>query len=330
MAIPDVTRTMDPVPVLETLQERLPNDFRVTIGLGLHRRMTKVEIGEISRWNPIQHDPDDCVTTALIQGIPGGVHRSIADADFSISVGVAELHQYAGLSGGHKGVAVGCGSRETIASLHHRDRVTAPGVLIGQLDGNPFRSAIDDLGQAARCNHALLHVPSAGVWIFGDPISALHEAAARMDPWTYIDEQVDVALLKVPPSKGKSLYQASRAATYLALSPSPPVREGGRLIIDASLEEGLGFESGFCSALAAVAPPWTSLLRGEPPTGPGAQRAVMFALMAKKWQLEIQGCVDPAPFLAVGIPARRDRPASEEGTLLVNDPFNSIPQWRST
>jgi nickel-dependent lactate racemase len=66
------------------------------------------------------------VATKDVRGVPGLVHRSIADAAWCVSVGVAEPHQYAGFSGGHKGVAIGCGGRATIAALHARDRVMDP------------------------------------------------------------------------------------------------------------------------------------------------------------------------------------------------------------
>ena len=41
------------------------------------------------------------------------VARPVAEAPYAIVVGVVELHQYAGVSGGHKAVAVGCGGRQT-------------------------------------------------------------------------------------------------------------------------------------------------------------------------------------------------------------------------
>jgi len=136
VAIPDNTRRMNLGAALEAVERRLPN-MLVVVGLGLHRPMRPEELAPIARWRPVQHDPDDVVATCEVDGIPGEISRHVAEAPWSLSIGVVELHQYAGFSGGHKGVAVGCGGRATLAALHHRDRVVAPGVEVGRVEGNP-------------------------------------------------------------------------------------------------------------------------------------------------------------------------------------------------
>ena len=291
--------------------------------------MTDEELAPLRSFEPIQHDPDDVVQTCTVGGVVGTVFRPVAEAPFSVSVGVAELHQYAGLSGGHKGVAVGCGGRETILALHHRDRVMAPGVRLGQLAGNPFRETVDALGRAARCQLALVYVPAADCWLCGDPDLVLIEALSRLDPWERCAERVPGAVLYVPSSKAVSLYQASRAATYLALSPSPPVQAGGTIILRAACPEGLGSESGFVSAMREHSPPWSGLLVGPAPTGPGAQRAVMLALMARKYQLKIEGCIHPEAFRSVGISAASDESVVPSTWIHVRHPFRCLPQVSS-
>ena len=284
------------------------------------------ELTELAPWDPQQHDPDDCVETATVAGIPGAVGRPVAEAPWSISVSVGELHQYAGISGGHKGVAVGCGGRETIAALHHRDRVIAPGVEGGRLEGNPFRMAIDALGEAARCRLTLMYLPALDVWMAGDPKQVVLEATRRLSPWTPVTGPAQGANLHVAGVKAVSLYQASRAATYLGLSPAPPLVPGATIALTAACPEGLGAEEGFRRALQSGSAPWSHLLQGEPPSGPGAQRAVMLALLLARYRLVVYGVRDPGPLRAVGIPAHCG-PAPEEPTWLqVPDPFQSLPQ----
>ncbi len=329
VAIPDATRPLDPVPALHALRCRASGDLQVVVGLGLHRRMLPAELAHHSArdgFTPVQHDPDDVRETGVVDGIPGFVSRHIDGCSVVIGLGIAELHQYAGISGGHKAVAVGLGGRATIAALHHRDRVIAPGVEVGRVHGNPFRDAIDGLGQAAGCTHALLWVPDCGAWVFGDPVVAVQEAAARMAPWVDVDEVATGAVLRVPPAKASSLYQASRAATYLALSPRPPLRQGAVLVLEAEMPEGLGSEAGFRAALQERRPPWSSLLRGRPPQGPGAQRAVMLALLARRYRLMIAGCQSPETFVRVGISATDAPAVPEPGWLDVVDPFHRLPQ----
>ena len=298
----------------------------MVVGLGLHRRMTRAELAPLAAYRPIQHNPDDCVPTAVVDGIPGAVSRPVAEADLVISIGIAELHQYAGISGGHKGVAVGCGGRQTIAALHHRDRVCAPEVVVGRLAGNPFREAVDGLGEAAGCRLALLYVPPTGEWLAGEPRAVVQAAVARLSPWSQTERSVPGVRLQVPAAKACSLYQASRAATYLALSPHPAVAAGGTLVLQAACPEGLGAEAGFVAALQAHEPPWSALLTGPPPTGAGAQRAVMLARMLQRFTLKVTGCVTAARLREVGIDATEETPALPPGYLDVPDPFNSIPQ----
>jgi hypothetical protein len=286
--------------------------------------MTDAELRPLEGWDWIQHDPDDTVPTETIAGIPGRVAQAVAQADACVSVGVAELHQYAGLSGGHKGVAMGCGGRDTILALHGRDWITRPGVQVGRLEGNPFREVVDRLGEAAGCRLALVRCGEE--WIAGPPREVLKVALERLDPWISVPSPATHAWIRVPPVKAVSFYQASRAATYLALSPRPPLEDGALLVLEAACPEGLGAEQGFVAALRSHAPPWTSLLSGAHPQGPGAQRAVMLALLAQRYRLRVTGCRRAADLRAVGIDATSDpaRPGSD--WLEIPSPFQCLPQ----
>lgn len=324
VTIPDSTRPIDPLPALEAVMDRAPNINAVVVGLGLHKPM---DIPASWKSFPIlQHDPDDCISTKKVDGIPGAVHRSFVGAEASLSIGVAELHQYAGFSGGYKGVAVGCGGRATISALHHRDRILSTGVRIGVLEGNPFRECVDSLGKAAGCRWALNYSPQQDSWFFGEPSAVLRTIAAQSTSWYETSQRVSSALLMVPKSKGKSLYQASRAATYLALSPSPPLHEGAELWIEAPLTEGFGSEKGFVRALHRHPHPWSSLLTGVAPVGAGAQRAVILAKVCARYRLRLFGVQDPSLFRRVGIWASRDPAPQEKAGLIVSHPFQQLPQ----
>ena len=329
VAIPDHTRPVDVRPALQALAERLHGKMQVVVGLGLHRRMNSGELSALKPWKVVQHDPDDCLPTCEVDGIPGKVFRLVLEADWSVSIGIAELHQYAGVSGGHKGVAVGCGGRETIRALHHRDRVCSPGVVLGAVQGNPFRGCVDALGKAARCRLALVYVPAVRQWLAGDPVQVIKHASELIDPWTWVDTPAAGAVLRIPQSKGVSLYQASRAATYLALSPRPAVKAGGTLVIEAPMSEGLGSESGFVEALHRFSPPWTELLTGDIPQGAGAQRGIMLALMGQRYRLVLWGCKQPETFRRLGIEAHHKSFALPNNWLEVRQPFGCIPQLRS-
>lgn len=333
VAVPDGTRPVDVGAALLALREWLDGDVVAVVGLGLHRPMRPDELPP-SPFPLLQHDPDDTLPTATVDGIPGGVSRHLAGADVVLGVGIVELHQYAGFSGGHKAVAVGLGGRATLDALHHRDRVVAPGVELGRLDGNPFRAAVDALGEAAGCAWTLCCAD--GRWFAGEPRATLRRAAASLDCWLPVARRHPAAVLRVPPKKAVNLYQASRAATYIGLSADPPLLPGATLFLEAACPEGMGEGAGeraFAEVLAAGTPPWSELLTGPAPVGAGTQRAVMLALLLRRFpRLVVCGVADPAPLRACGLEAT-DAPAAAlapPDALVVDDPFGRLPVYRAS
>lgn len=328
ICIPDHTRPMDVSTALEAVVKCLTKTPRVVVGLGLHRQMTSEELAPIQSWNPIQHDPDDVVYVGQSGGIQGFVSRAVCEADAALIIGLVELHQYAGFSSGYKGIVVGCGGRETIRQLHRRELVLSKGVCVGQLEGNPFRMHIDAIGAQSNARWALVYVPALKCWAFGEPKALIAAIAEKSQPWMFLNQRYKRAIVRVPSCKQSSLYQASRAASYLALSPSPPLLHGAEIIIEAPLEEGLGAERGFVTTMEASIAPWSELLSGPEPTGAGAQRAVILALMAQKVTLVLRGCHNPGYFQQLGFNASEEKARLDAETLLVDNIFERIPQWR--
>lgn len=326
IAVPDGTRPVDVSAALLALRPYV-NDAVVIVGLGLHRPMRREEL-PTSPFPLVQHDADDTIPTGLVDGIEGRVSAHVHGCDVILGVGIVELHQYAGFSGGHKAVSVGLGGRSVIDALHHRDRVTAPGVELGRLDGNPFRSTVDKLGEAAGCAWTLL--TTGPRWFAGSPRSALIDAAGSLDCWIHVPRRYPAAILRVPTRKAANFYQASRAATYLALSPAPPLVDGATLYLDAACPEGMGEGSGeqaFTEILSHSRPPFGELLSGPAPTSGGTQRAIMLALTLRRFRLVVCGVHDVTPFRRAGIeattePADSVAPADR---LEVCDPFGRIP-----
>ena len=327
IAIPDGTRPVD-VPAALTALAPFVGQATAVVGLGLHRAMRDSEL-PLSPFPVVQHDPDDTISTRSVDGVPGGVSRTLAGADVVLGVGIVELHQYAGFSGGHKAVSVGLGSRATIDALHHRDRVVAPGVALGNLGGNPFREVVDRLGEAAGVEW-VLNV-AGGRWFAGAPRAVLADAAASLDSWWDLALPVSSAVLVVPPRKAVNFYQASRAATYIGLSTRPPLVEGATLYLDAACPEGMGDGSGeraFAQLAREVAYPWGATLRGTAPVGGGTQRRVMLALLLQRYRLVVTGCSHPEALRACGIEAH-EAPARELApgqALWVHDPFGRVPR----
>ena len=328
IAVPDGTRDFDVPRALRALQAHV-RCATVVVGLGLHRRLGPAELAPIEAvgWPVYQNRALGCPDHGEVDGIPCQVHRAFVGATTIISCGRVELHQYAGFSGGHKGVAVGCGGAETIAALHHRDLVCHPDVQVGRLEGNPFRAAVDALGEHIGVDFALQYT-AAGKWVGGPPREALRVAARSLDPWYVVEDLHDEVILRCPGSKAVNFYQASRAATYLALSPRPPLEPGARLILDAACPEGMGLGDGevaFAKLMKSTRDLRT-LLKGEPPSGGGLQRAFMLARLKERgYDLLVAGCETAEELRACGIPAT-SAPPDTTGALVVEEPFRRLPQ----
>jgi nickel-dependent lactate racemase len=174
------------------------------------------------------------------------VNALLLESDLIIATGVVEPHQYAGYSGGGKTVVIGCGSEETIELTHGPQFLDRPGVRLGQIAGNPFQQFVRDAARAIGLKFVVnVVLDGAGRAIAvqaGDPL-AVHEALVSVARSVYevpVPHPYDVVIAQVDPPKDVNLYQASRAATYLGLSATPPIRQRGVIIVAARCPEGAG------------------------------------------------------------------------------------------
>jgi nickel-dependent lactate racemase len=319
----------------EALQAWLDPYVRATVivGLGLHRNSTPQEmaaIQTISPWPVRDHDPMSCRPFLSQSTLPVGLPAEVLEADALVAIGTIELHQYAGFSGGYKAFVVGCGSTESIGALHHRDVINQPEVRVGQVLNNPFRQHIDLVGQALPPCTALQWVPNEG-WLAGEPTATLRRASELSKPFFTVKKPYETVIIEVPSAKATNFYQASRAATYLALSPRPPLVPGATIILKAACPEGIGKgvgEQNCAAAMRSCRPPWQDLLTGPFPFGGGAQRAIMLARLAQRYTLLVSDCRAAKELRALGLRATQERAEDLHPgeALIVSDPFRQLPQ----
>jgi len=243
-------------------------------------------------------------------GAPVSVDRRVADADLVVTVGVVEPHLYAGFSGGVKGVAIGCAGAETIAWTHRPAFIARPGVELGALDGNPFASALDEIAAFTPLRFAVNVVTDeagrpAGV-AAGAPRAVQRRLAdAHRAAWLRpVPGPFDVAVCGVAQPKSASYYQASRAATYLALTARPALAPNGLIVLCADLPDGPGAGPGevnFAALLGAASSPAELVARGlREPLGPGGQRAWVVARVLERHRMAVVGAADPAALDGLG------------------------------
>lgn len=364
LIIPDDTRPLDPtqiVPpalgcVLEAAQRRgEPIRAHVLVGSGLHKppgegflQALKSSVAIFQRQPLLEvswswHDARETERAGFPLN-PRVLARASdgSGVDCNITVGLVEPHQYAGFSGGLKGLTIGCGSTSTIAALHSLELLRQPGTTIGQVRDNPFRRTLHAIAAAhAAPTFQVNLVPNpsgssyAGVFV-GSSQRCWDNAVqlARRLLLVPVDKTFDFALIRVPHAKSASFYQASRALTYLALHPSPAIREGGTLLLQAPCQEGFGQGQGeqrFREVLGRGSEALLRELAGQEaprePLGGGAQRAYVLARAMSRFRCILVGAPALPEAQAAGL-TQVDRLEEIElagDGLIVDDPFVMTP-----
>jgi nickel-dependent lactate racemase len=243
----------------------------VVVGLGLHRPMTDAELDGMLGAHAdlaVNHDPDETVVVGHVDDVPIELNAAVADADLVASTGVVEPHQYAGFSGGAKTVVVGAGGESQIGYTHGPDLLGRDGVRLGRVENNPFRGFLDRAGDLAGPDFCVnvTKGPSGVLGVAaGDPRAVVRDLAATARDALSVelpdDESYDAVLAGVGAPKDANLYQATRAATYVALGDRNPLaapdgaaatdgdndgseRARRRIVLPAELPEGAGGGTG--------------------------------------------------------------------------------------
>ena len=328
VTIPDASRSCPSAAILEHLLEELneagvPEDgITVVVGCGLHRTTSASErqglagaplAGRVGT-EDAQGLETPCVDLGLTSsGAPVHIARRVAEADLAVTVGVVEPHLYAGFSGGVKGVAIGCAGHETIAWTHRPAFVSAPGVVVGRLTGNPFHDTLREIAArtplAWAVNAVMNERGEAAAVAAGDPTAAQASLAqAHRRAWLRaVDGPFDVVVAGVHSPKSANFYQASRAATYIGLAARPALADGGLIVMCADLPARAGDgpgERNFADVLAGAASPAELVARGlREPLGPGGQRAFVVARVLERFRLAVVGAEEPGFLEPLGVAA---------------------------
>ncbi len=128
-----------------------PTNVAIIMALGTHRHMTEVEIAvkvgpEIMHAyrvfnTPCKDDRHMVYVGTSSNAIPAWVHRSVADADIRIGVGMISPHMDTGFSGGAKIILPGVCSCQTVAAFHAR-QASLSGNQLGVADA-PMRQDLE-------------------------------------------------------------------------------------------------------------------------------------------------------------------------------------------
>jgi nickel-dependent lactate racemase len=165
------------------------------------------------------------------------------NADLKIATGLIEPHLMAGYSGGRKLICPGVAALETVKRWHGPELLEHPKADCGILDGNPVHDENTQIARMAGCdfivNVTLDSERRVTSVVAGDMEKAFLEGVRFMESVckAVVTEAVDIV---VTSSAGYPLdttfYQAVKGLTGCL----PIVKQGGTIILAASLSEGLG------------------------------------------------------------------------------------------
>ncbi len=259
VVISDVTR---PVPnrvilpaVLSALEEAgIPRQrILILVATGLHRPTTRDELTEmvgpeiVDTYRIENHHGTHLDEHAHLgdspRGVPIWIDKRYVEADFKLTTGLIEPHLMAGYSGGRKLVCPGLAALETVKVWHGPDFLEHPRADCGLLDGNPVHEENTWIARHAGCDFIVNAVIDAQrrplKFVAGDMEQAFLEGVdfVRDVVRDTVAEPVDVV---VTSSAGYPLDTTFYQAVKGLVGALPVVKQGGTIIMAASLSEGVG------------------------------------------------------------------------------------------
>ncbi len=253
----DITRPVPSSLILPSVLDELylagvkAQDITVVFALGSHRVQTDWEKRKLAgerAYNEVRlidGDVNDCVRLGeTSRGTPIDITRAVAEADRRVCLGNIEYHYFAGYSGGAKAIMPGVATRDTIQANHRR--MIEPGAVAGELDHNPLRQDIEEVGKFCPIDFIVNVVLDEHKQIInavaGHAVEA-HRAGCRFLDKIYavaIERRADIVIASQGGSpKDLNLYQTQKALD----NAKHAVRDGGVIILVGACGEGLGEET---------------------------------------------------------------------------------------
>jgi nickel-dependent lactate racemase len=259
IVISDITRPVPNRLILEPLLEILETagiprrEITILIATGLHRPNLGDELVELvgqdiaENYRIENHHGTALGEHAYLgespRGVPIWIDSRYIEADLKITTGLIEPHLMAGFSGGRKLVCPGIAALETIKVWHGPDFLEHPKADCGILEGNPVHEENTWIARHAGCDFIVNVVIDAErrplKWVAGDMEAAFLEGVefVRGVVVDTVPEPVDVVVTSCAGYPlDTTFYQAVKGLTGAL----PIVKQGGTIIMAASLSEGIG------------------------------------------------------------------------------------------
>jgi len=242
-------------PMLSILEEQgiSRDDILILVATGLHRPNQGAELEEMLGPDIVKHYrienhfgkklSDHEFLGVTPRGVPAYIDRRYVKADLKIVTGLIEPHLMAGYSGGRKVICPGIAALETVKIWHGPQFLEHPKADCGILDGNPVHEENTRIAKLAGCDFAVsvcMDGQRRVTWVgAGDMEKSWLEGVRFVEDVVRVGVPAAVDVV-VTSSAGYPLdttwYQAIKGLTGAL----PIVKEGGTIILAASLSEGVG------------------------------------------------------------------------------------------
>lgn len=242
-------------PMLEILEDAGISREKITIlvATGLHRPNEGAELVEmvgqyiVDHYRVENHHGQELSEHTYLgdspRGVPIWIDSHYVNADLKITTGLIEPHLMAGFSGGRKLICPGIAALETVKVWHGPDFLEHPKADCGILDGNPVHEENTWIGRKTGCDFIVNVVIDSErrplKWVAGDMVAAFHEGVdfVRDVVRDTVQEPVDIVVTSCAGYPlDTTFYQAVKGLTGAL----PIVKQGGTIILCASLTEGIG------------------------------------------------------------------------------------------
>jgi nickel-dependent lactate racemase len=259
VVICDITRPVPNrlilTPLLATLEQAgIPREkITILVATGLHRPNEGAELVEmvgreiVDRYRIENHHGKLLGEHTFLgnspRGVPIWIDSRYVNADLKITTGLIEPHLMAGFSGGRKVICPGLAALETVKVWHGPDFLEHPKADCGILAGNPVHEENTWIAQRAGCDFIVNVVIDAQRRLLkvvaGDMLGAFEEGVkfVRGVVVDRVSEPVDIVVTSCAGYPlDTTFYQAVKGLTGAL----PIVKQGGTIILAASLSEGIG------------------------------------------------------------------------------------------
>lgn len=277
-------------PMLRVLEEAglEPSDILILVATGLHRPSTEAEriemLGpEIAGAYRVEDHRGTALEEHTFLGItprdvPVWIDSRYIQADLKIATGLIEPHLMAGYSGGRKLICPGIAAFETVKIWHSPRFLEHPLADCGFLEGNPVHEENTYIARLAGCDFIVNVTLDARRQVTSVVAGDMEKAFLRGVKFVEgvvkarVSQPVDIVLTSgAGYPLDTTFYQSVKGMTGAL----PIVKDGGTIILAASLTEGIG------------SPEFTGLFREFPTLDAFMDRILTGdGFILDQWQLE--------------------------------------------